>query len=86
MAKWQPIDAGLDAHHIIEAYVDDGGQELAAIEYFGHGCYYPRALNKVTGNWERGGPRSTLRNALEWAERVATGRMREGDERPRFYY
>jgi hypothetical protein len=82
--KWQSTD-GLDAHHFVEVFVDDTGEELAAVEYFGHGCYYPRALNKVTGNWERGGPRHDLRNALEWAERVATDRMQEGDQMPSFY-
>jgi hypothetical protein len=85
MPKWQSTE-GLDDHHFVESYIGDDGKELAAIEYFGHGSYYPRALNVETGNWERGGPRRTLRNALEWAERVAAGRMREGDQMPRFHY
>ena len=83
-AKWQEA-GGLSEHHFVESYVLDGN-EIAAIEYFGHGSYYPRALNKITGNWERGGPMHNLRDAMGWAERVATGAMRAGDERARFYY
>jgi hypothetical protein len=70
LPKWQSTE-GIDANHIVESYVDDTGKELAAIEYFGHGCYYPRALNAETGNWERGGPRTELRDAIAWAERAA---------------
>ena len=77
---------GIDEHHIVESFVNDSGKELAAIEYFCEGAYYPRALNAITGHWERGGPMLDLRDALNWAERVATGKMIEGDERPRFYY
>jgi hypothetical protein len=75
----------LDENHIVESYMV-GDEEIAAVEYFGQGSYYPRALNKLTGNWERGGPMRNLRDAMGWAERVATGAMRAGDERARFYY
>jgi hypothetical protein len=85
MPKWIPVP-GHDINHIVEDYIDEKESTLARLEYFGHGCYYPMALNAKTGNLERGGPMLELRDALAWAERVANGQMIEGDERSPFYY
>ena len=86
--KWHAI-AGHDEHHQIDALLadeNDPGSIIAMVEYFGHGCHYPCAINAATGNLERGGPMDGIA-AVQWAERVAgLHPPKPGDERPPFYY
>lgn len=87
--KWHAA-AGKDEHHQVDTLLADEnipGSIIAMVEYFGHGCYYPCAINAKTGNLERGGPMEDPVAAVQWAERVSgVHPPKPGDERPPFYY
>lgn len=89
MSVFEPPKTGWLQHpdyEQCEEYVDENGLHIARIEDFGYAAY-PSAYNAKEKRWERHGPTQDRVAGKLWAERVAgIHPVKDGDERPRFYY